>query len=464
MSLRISSIGEKPFVTVCLSLLVVGYLSQIVSPLRLTGDVCSLLSMAVSAYQGNGFLVDGHSDPHPLGYPFMVKTLLQMGLASSMVLVLLNLVFLFVGLLVWRECFRDYNGSALSPQIVVFILSSWVMIKHVTLPLTELLYFVVSSFSLFFAVLFQRETGRKMWLWFAASAAFAVIALLCRSIGVVLFPVLLIALFCRQTIAPIFVEHILKWKRLYLVGGASTALFLIAVLFLSSERFLNPSRKNYLYFLLQSYRENGGYRVVFRALLYRVQELGELFINVPSLRMPQFRLVFYFAGLAAWGVVLFGAYLMFRRKSFFPLSLYFVFYAMVMIVWPYYDARFWLPILPVLIFLFHIAAKDLAGRWSVIRHALVAHNAWFVIIGFAALLISTRTSFAGKEFSEFYGRRDDRMTYRYAFDNGKPVDMSKVNWGMVKVLRVFEPLAASNPKPEMTQPDESSSSVESGKQ
>ena len=71
------------------------------------------------------------------------------------------------------------------------------------------------------------------------------------------------------------------------------------------------------------------------------------------------------------------------------------------------------------------------------------------------MLNSTRTSVAGKEFSEFYGRgEENKMTYRYAFDNGKPVDMSKVNFGMVKVLRVFEPLAATNQKEETRSPDE----------
>jgi hypothetical protein len=76
------------------------YLLQAFSPLRINTDAYRLLSMAVSAYEGRGYLVDGHQDLIPLGYPFIVKTLLHMGLASSMMLVLLNLLGLTIGLAV----------------------------------------------------------------------------------------------------------------------------------------------------------------------------------------------------------------------------------------------------------------------------------------------------------------------------------------------------------------------------
>jgi hypothetical protein len=66
-----------------------------------------------------------------------------------MMLVLLNLLGLIVGLAVLRHWCKSQNPFSSETLAMTFVLSSWVMVKHVTLPLAELPYFGLSSLSLF---------------------------------------------------------------------------------------------------------------------------------------------------------------------------------------------------------------------------------------------------------------------------------------------------------------------------
>jgi hypothetical protein len=439
---------RRRIVAICLCLLVGGYLIQIFSPLRINTDSYTLLSMAVSAYQGAGYLVDGKPAQFPIGYPFLVKTLLQIGLASSLTLVLFNLVNLFAGLMVWRVWLKSDNVSARPFLLIALILSSWVMVKHVTLPQTELFYFGVSHLSLLFAWLFYKEGSRRMWLWFAASTALAYVAFRCRTIGVVFFPMLAITALSHPAIAS-FVRPVLKRKSSYAYGMIGALIVLIPATIM--VRKAGPgiaTRGSYLFDLLQTYAQHSSIKLFVQNFLYRVLEFGEIFCNMPANRAPQMLLAVYLVGLAAWSAVLYGAYLLFRDKSFLPILIYFILYVTVLLIWPYYDPRFWLPLLPILLYMSLKAMKGLENRWSLTRFAFRAYIVWFIFLGGAALLISSRVSLSGKDFSEVFGQGDNKMSYRFAFRNGQYVDMSKVDERTVRLLRIFEPLAASNPEQE----------------
>jgi hypothetical protein len=59
---------------------------KIFTPLRLTTDAVTLLSMAESAAHGGGFLDDGEKSVFPPGYPAMLAFLLRLGLAHPWVM------------------------------------------------------------------------------------------------------------------------------------------------------------------------------------------------------------------------------------------------------------------------------------------------------------------------------------------------------------------------------------------
>jgi hypothetical protein len=431
----------------CFYLFAVGYVLQMFSPLRINTDSYRLLSMSVSAYRGEGYLVDGHVDQFPTGYPFVVKLLLQAGLANSMTLVIFNLVCLFVALSVLYICWKTECGPTQAILAMTFTIASWIMVKHVTLALTDIPYFCVSSLSLFCAWTYYRENGPRKWWWFAASTCLGYVALQCRSVGLAIFPALLSTGLWHRDHAP-FVVRLLtkKWQLFFWTVGLT---LLVAFVIVASIRdtgwfesqFTKPG--SYFRSLLNRLQQTNPVVVVFRNVSLRVLEFGELFGNVPgskALRLPPIML--HLLGLAVWVIVLRGAQLMIRRRCLLPFVLYFFFYTALMVTWPYYDPRFWLPLLPVLAVLFFAAVEDLAQRWPVVRPFCVVYLTLFLLPGLAAILFSTRISLAGAQFSELYGDGGTTMTYRYAFGNRKDVNMGQVDFGYVRLLRIFEPLAA----------------------
>ena len=66
-----------------LFLVLVTYLLQIVSPLRLNTDSLRLLSMASSWVDGGNFLVNGNKDQFPVGYPMFLGLLEKGGVGNS---------------------------------------------------------------------------------------------------------------------------------------------------------------------------------------------------------------------------------------------------------------------------------------------------------------------------------------------------------------------------------------------
>jgi hypothetical protein len=446
--------GVRWLVSGCLSLLAVGYLLQVFSPLRINTDSYRLLSMAVSAYHGEGYFVDGHADHFPLAYPFLVKVLLQTRLASSMALVILNLLCLLVGLWVLHAWSKTQNGSVRTMLPLAFVLSSWVMVKHVTLPLTDLLYFGVSLLSLFFVWLFWRQDGHRKWWSFSTATLLGYFALQCRSVGLTIFPVLAVTALLHRDIAPFAARILAKRRYAPVIVCAFVALFFLVVLVVRETGWYESQfmrRGSYFRSLLTSVQRESIVAFFLQNIRYRVLEFGEVFSNVPSSKAAQLLPIQYLVGLMAWCVVLNGAWLLFRTRRLLFLPLYFLSYVAVMLMWPSYDARFWLPLLPVLAVMLLTGADGLVSRWPAVRFASQSYLVGFLVLGIVAILFSTRISLSGKEFSDLYGDGTARMTYRFAFRNGKDVDMSQVSEGQVRLLRIFEPLADLYPRQEQGQ-------------
>lgn len=432
----------------CLFLLVLGYLLQTVSPLRICTDSYRLLSMAVSAHHGEGYLVDGHPDQFPLAYPFLVRVLLEMGVASSMSLVLLNIICLLAGLPVlhtWCKLRYGVQGATLG---IVLVLSSWIMVKHVTLPLTELLYFGVSMLCLFFASLFWQRSGGRKWPFYFVAVMLGYVASQCRTVGLVLLPTLAGTAFLHKDISP-RIAQLPSWIRnnAFLACLLLSAFVILVALgffsVLQTDWFESQftARGSYFQNQMSAFEKTGIVSFLLQNGRYRILEFGEVFSNIPRSKAPQIVWFQYVMGLAGWCLVMHGAWLLTRTRDLLFLPLYFVLYAALMITWPYYSSRFWLPLLPVLTILMFRSVENLAKRWRSIRIVILLYVPVFLALGFVAVIFSTRISLSGTEFSELYGDGSTKMTYRYAFRNGKEVDMRRVSEEQVRLLQLFEPLA-----------------------
>jgi hypothetical protein len=166
---------------------------------------------------------------------------------------------------------------------------------------------------------------------------------------------------------------------------------------------------------------------------HRLLEWGELATNVPAAKIPAIasRLV-PFVGALALGFVLCGLSLRWRKIK--SIEIFFLAYLFVLLCWPYHDARFLLPVVPLAIGWLTMLSTRLSPKWRV---AMAMWAALFAVTGVPSLSYSTRISLSGNQFPEVYGN-DERMksTYRAAF--GQSVEPAEVDGDMLAVLKRYE--------------------------
>ncbi len=174
--------------------------------------------------------------------------------------------------------------------------------------------------------------------------------------------------------------------------------------------------------------------LILQILSYRFTELGELLGNLPLTKLPvKLHVVVPSMGLLLFLLILLG--LAAKRKNISPTEVFLVCYMGVLFAWPYYDARFWLPVIPLLIAYSVLAVKNLRLPKPVVVIYCVA----FAIVGFGVIAYSTRLTFAGSRFPDRYGDGYLRPTYCAAFqtcrDGGDP---QKVSAKALRLLREYK--------------------------
>ena len=138
-------------------------------------------------------------------------------------------------------------------------------------------------------------------------------------------------------------------------------------------------------------------------------------------------------GLLLFLLTLFG--LATKRRKISPSEVFLACYMGILFVWPYYDARFWLPVIPLLIAYLVLAVKRLRFSKAVITIYCIT----FATLGFGAIAYSTRITFAGSKFPDRYGDGYLRPTYCAAFDSCRDGgDPNKVDAKALRLLREYK--------------------------
>jgi hypothetical protein len=409
---------------ILLVLLLICFAAQVFSPLRLNNDAIVLLSMGESAAHGNGFLAGGRETVFPPGYPALLAVLLRTDFAHPWVIVGLNVVFLLVGLLaayslLIREFFED---KAVVLTICSFFLLSYVVVKHFTIPLSDVPFFCCSMCCL---ALMSRARGVDSNLRFVLLAVaawlLAVAAITVRRVGVALVPPLVFMIVRSPRVELLLKRPSLRAKLIIVVTSVFVCVGTVQAVRKTStlSDFMGAARKVKVPTL------------VLQIFSYRFTELGELFGNVPLTKMPtRLHVMVPWIGLTLFLLTLVG--LSTRRGKICPTEVFLVCYTGILFVWPYRDARFWLPVIPLLIAYSILAVK----RLRLPKIVVTVYCIMFATLGFVAIAYSTRISFAGSRFPDRYGDGNLRPTYCAAFqscrDGGDP---SKVD---AKVLRLLQ--------------------------
>jgi hypothetical protein len=140
-----------------------------------------------------------------------------------------------------------------------------------------------------------------------------------------------------------------------------------------------------------------------------------------------------------------------RRAKIGIVDIYMLGYTTILLVWPYRDCRFWLPVLPLLA-AYAWSALGGVARFPWARRVRIAYIAVFALMGCISLFYSSRISLAGERFPDLYGNGIYRESYR-ALAAAHSDGGSQSNQGDPKLIRLIERYGsgirlARNPRPE----------------
>ena len=403
----------------CMFLLIACYALQTCSPLRLDADAVALLSMADSAAHGGGFVDQGHRTVFPPGYPALIAVLSRSGLGYSSAIIGMNLLLLLGGLFFAYRILRErfFQNKMTSLYVCSLSLFSYVVIKHFTMPLSDIAFFGIAMCSL--AVMDHASTlkgGKHFVALVLAGWGLVVVSITIRRIGVALIPALVYVVISSP-------ESKLFLKGILLVAGVLGTILVVSATSTIRD-FTTVAGKSTLP------------KMLFQNSAYRLGELGEIAINAPTSRLPAAaRVVVPWMGLAAWSVILCG--LLIKRQNPGTIEVFFGSYLCVLLAWPYYNARFWLPVVPLLIGYAGLAIRRVIDRTPVAAAAAIYCSA-FVLTGAVALAFSTRITFAGSKFPDVYGDGTLRPSYCAAFQTcSEAYSADEVDPQVAKLLRTY---------------------------
>jgi hypothetical protein len=279
--------------------------------------------------------------------------------------------------------------------IGVLTLLCWVIVKHATLPLSDVPYFGFAMACLATLTWSIDQAPLRRTIGIGIGVILMIAAILVRTVGIALVPAVVLSCLPRSGW-----ENLPGWFRRH---PARSVLFLALLMVAAAAGCVMVTQTRYF---KEMNAEWCGWGELARI---RLEDWGELVFNTSMAKLPRsLQTIVCVAGAVGALVVSWGAA---RRTRLDILDLYTLSYAGILVVWPYRDARFWLPIFPILAAYSWLAYQRLADRkW--IRRAAGAYVAAFCLMGCVALIYSSRISLSGDRFPDLYGGGIYRDTYR----------------------------------------------------
>ena len=425
----------KPGLVLFTILLALWHLIQGWSPLRLNEDVVHLLRVAGAVADGAGYVYQGAPTYYPHGYPALIAAFDRAGLGVSWVIFGVNYVFAGFGLwAVYRIARGPYRLQGwIGTLVVALTLLSYVFVKHVPLPMSDVPFFGLSTLSIYFLALANSYPDSRRWLPLVAGTALAALAIWFRTVGIALAPAVLWAAFSENSPLTSPLKRIARHRLGAVTLGIAALVGVVAAVLV-----IVRTQAKYLH-ELATYFDALNRGEWLETLYERAQIFGGLFLNLPGSQLPSsLETLLAVAGVVALGVVGYGLWL--RRRHFSAVDVYMLTYLGVVTVWPAGDARFFLPVLPLLLLwgigaVRHVIASRASRIWTVI---LAVYLLGFSFAGMAALAYSTSLTFAGDTFPARYGSGYFESEYRIAFEGPYPQAASE-HISALEVLVRYEP-------------------------
>jgi len=426
-----------------------GYLPHLLSPLRLNFDAVLLLRMADAFRAGRGWNPPDVGSQHPIGYPALVVVLDALGVAGQTAFAMINMLSLALGCLAAAVIMPTFCPALARWRwwIAAATPWSWIAVKHASLPLSDLPYFAISMLAL---LAMHRawdghprpgrpSASRNRAAWLIIALALTAAAILTRTIGIALLPALALAALGRAPVDSAR-DAILARPARFL---ATLAVATLAV----AAAFVLVSRTTYWTGFVKQYQGDGILATLAATAHFRLLDLGQAVANIPAAAAPSLALpALAVVGAIAYAAILLGLWRL--RHTLSPTLIYFVAYSCIVLIWPFADPRFWLPVLPLTLAIAIVGlAPGPARAPARLRQAAFVAGTAFVAIGAAALAVTARVSLSGPDFPSRYASGAYRDTYLAAF--GRPHDPAKV---VPEVLRLLQRLERRCTAPEAPPP------------
>jgi len=364
------------------------------------------------------------TDYLPYGYTTLLLIFSKLGMLKSFSIVLINCIYVFAGLWFVKKIFDQQVHPFLLAVVVLF---NWVLIKFVTHPLSEMQYIFFSCASLY---CFHMYREKKSYLYLGLSFVLCILTIFTRTVGIALVPALFLGVAWQHKEE---LKRIIQKNKILLLILA--ALVVVLVFLAKALKILDYTH------LLKGPLEQGVGHFIGTNLQNHFTELGEIFLNIPSNKIMNY-LPASVGTLAfiALGVLCFAwfMYTMFSRRSNIPfyIRIYLLFYSFIILNWPYYDPRFWVPILPL------IAVVILRTPFSR-RPALKIFSRLYLVaymaLGIFASLYSLYIGFNKERFSRNQAKGDYRNEYEIHFFGKPQTDTAThVDQNVVDILNKYD--------------------------
>jgi hypothetical protein len=367
------------------------YIALLYTPLRLAGDSPLYLCDATDLSHGRGF----HDDHLPQGYPRALAALELFGFVSAAGIVALNLVSIATGLVCVSTVLRRELGLSGYAVKVISLLSccSWMWIALITFPLSDLLFFSLSSMALAMLSLSKDRPRVQSALYVATAVVVATAAFYVRTIGAALFAAIVIAVLETSTLRRFMTRRTVIV--LFSIGIVATGL----LGFKLRDRIASSWYSGALSYLTNTGRPFDTTREI---VWWRLAELGELAQNVsstalvpttPNLRiestspgvlfMLQMHALRIVVGSVALVLILVGLWS--RRRQFSTVEAYLLAFMGILLIWPFDDPRFLAPVVPLLFGYAWLGLRSLRFQPQSLQRFATAYSAVFCLLGVIAL-------------------------------------------------------------------------------
>jgi hypothetical protein len=304
------------------------------------------------------------------------------------------------------------------------------MIRNVTYPLSDICFFGMSVPCLLVLIRAEADAvSRRLW-WLLLIIPFLFFCIELRTIGIVFIPAFIWAAIGgvagARRIYPVLRQH-----------RVLTCVLLLIALVVAS-RVLLDSR--YMHFNAHIFQRRGVLRSVAANIGYHTAEWGEMTANAPASKLPA-ALGLPLQILGAFAILACVVGIWAKRDRPDSLWLYLLGFGSIVFIYPWNDARLWLPVLPFLMGYVLLGLRRMLSP-GVLNPLLVVYCSLFCMLGLLALGFSTRLTFAGARFPDIYGDGNFRTAYRIVLRGETPNHGDDVNQDALYLLRRYEWRAA----------------------